>query len=121
MHSTIVADLENTEIGTSIKISSVKLPTNTAPTITSRDFVVATIASPTIVVEVEKPAEETAEGETPVEGEKEEVTEEGKEQVDEKEKSTKKADEDKKASLKEKAHPLKDKTPSPKKEHDKKK
>ena len=117
----IVVDLENSEIGTSIKISSVKLPANAVPTITSRDFVVATIASPTIEVVVEKPAEETAEGEAAVEGEKEGVTEEGKEKVDEKEKSTKKAGEDKKTPPKEKTPPAKDKAPSSKKEPDKKK
>ena len=63
----IEVDLANLEIGASIKISSVKLPQNANPTITDRDFVVATIAAPTIVKEPEKPAEETpAEG---VEGE----------------------------------------------------
>ena len=59
----IEIDLANLEIGASIKISSVKLPENAKPTITDRDFVVATIAAPTIVKEPEKPAEETpAEG-----------------------------------------------------------
>ena len=63
----IEVDLANLEIGASIKISSVKLPENAKPTITDRDFVVATVAAPTIVKEPEKPAEETpAEG---VEGE----------------------------------------------------
>ncbi len=63
----IEVDLTDLEIGASIKISSVKLPENAKPTITDRDFVVATIAAPTIVKEPEKPAEETpAEG---VEGE----------------------------------------------------
>ncbi len=63
----IEVDLANLEIGASIKISSVKLPENAKPTITDRDFVVATIAAPTIVKEPEKPSEETpAEG---VEGE----------------------------------------------------
>ena len=56
------------EINASLKISSVKLPENAKPTITDRDFVVATIAAPTIVKEPEKPAEETpaegADGET---------------------------------------------------------
>ena len=62
--SELVVDLNNTEIGTSIKISSIKLPENVVPTIRGRDFVIATVASPTIVVEPEKPAEETiAEGE----------------------------------------------------------
>mgnify|MGYP001204355345 CR=1 FL=1 len=68
----IVVDLDNTEIGTSIKISSVKLPENVKPTITDRDFVVATVASPTIIVEPVK-AEETVEGEVPVEGATEET------------------------------------------------
>ena len=68
----IVVDLSGTDIGTSIKISSVKLPENVLPTITDRDFVVATVAAPTVIKEPEKPAEETtaegAEGETPAEG-----------------------------------------------------
>jgi len=45
----IVIDLDNTEIGVSIKISSVRLPENVMPTITDRDFVVATVASPTLL------------------------------------------------------------------------
>ena len=48
------------EIGTSIKISSIKLPENVKPTIQGRDFVVATVAAPTVFKEPEKPAEETA-------------------------------------------------------------
>ena len=55
----IVVDLDSTEIGTSIKISSVKLSEDIIPTIRDRDFVIATIAAPTIVVEPVKPAEET--------------------------------------------------------------
>ena len=81
----LIVDLDNTEIGTSIKISSIKLPENVSPTIQGRDFVVATIASPTIVVEPEKPAEETAvEGEATTEAspdETEKPAEEGKDQV----------------------------------------
>ena len=68
----IIVDLAGTDIGTSIKISSVKLPENIKPTITDRDFVVATVAAPTIIKEPEKPAEDTAvegaEGEAPAEG-----------------------------------------------------
>ena len=68
----IVVDLAGTDIGTSIKISSIKLPENVIPTITDRDFVVATVAAPTVIKEPEKPAEETpvegAEGEAPAEG-----------------------------------------------------
>ena len=69
----IVVDLAGTDIGTSIKISSVKLEENVVPTISDRDFVIATVASPTVMKEPEKPAEgevatEGAEGETPTEG-----------------------------------------------------
>ena len=63
----IVVDLNNTEIGTSIKISSVKLPPNVVPTIIDRDFVVATVVAPTVVVEPEKTEETTAEGDAAVE------------------------------------------------------
>ena len=60
----IVVDLTGTDIGTSIKISSVKLEGNVVPTISDRDFVIATVASPTVIKEPEKPAEgdATAEG-----------------------------------------------------------
>ena len=69
----IIIDLAGTDIGTSIKISSVKLPENVIPTITDRDFVIATVASPTVMKEPEKPAEgeaaaEGAEGEVAAEG-----------------------------------------------------
>jgi large subunit ribosomal protein L25 len=69
----IIIDLSGTDIGTSIKISSVKLDENVTPTITDRDFVIATVASPTVIKEPEKPAEgeaaaEGAEGEAGTEG-----------------------------------------------------
>ena len=98
----IVLDLDNTEIGSSLKISSVKLPQNVIPTISDRDFVIATVVSPTIVIEPEKTEEATAEGETPTEG----VTEgavEGEAKTDGKEKpadekSTKTSDDKVKAA-----------------------
>jgi len=70
----LIVDLDNLDIDASIKISSIKLPENVLPTIQGRDFVIATVAAPTIIKEPEKPAEETAEagaeGETEgVEGE----------------------------------------------------
>ena len=70
----IVVDLAGTDIGDSLKITSVKLNDNVMPTITDRDFVIATVAPPTIIKEPEKPAEgEAAEGAegseaTPAEG-----------------------------------------------------
>ena len=65
----IVLNLADLDIGASIKISSVKLPENVKPTITDRDFVIATIAAPTIIKEPEKPVEESAaEGAEGVEG-----------------------------------------------------
>ena len=68
----IIVDLAGTDIGTSIKISAVKLGSDIVPTITDRDFVIATVASPTVIKEPEKPAEgeavEGAEGEGAVEG-----------------------------------------------------
>ena len=56
----LVVDLDGLEIGTSIKISSISLPENVKPTIQGRDFVVATVAAPTVFKEPEKPAEGTA-------------------------------------------------------------
>ena len=57
----IIVDLKGLEIGTSIKISSITLPENVTPTIIGRDFVIATLAAPTVMKEPEKPAE-AAEG-----------------------------------------------------------
>ena len=59
----IVLDLDGIEIGESFKISSVKLEEGVAPTIIGRDFVIATLAAPTVVKEPEKPAEAEAEAE----------------------------------------------------------
>ena len=60
----IIIDLDGIEIGESFKISSVKLEEGVTPTIIGRDFVIATLAAPTVMKEPEKPAEaETVEGE----------------------------------------------------------
>ena len=57
------------------------------PTIQGRDFVVATVAAPTVVVEPEKPAEETvAEGEEATTTEDELKTTEEDKKTDEKDK-----------------------------------
>ena len=58
----LIVDLEGLDIGTSIKISSINLPENVTPTIQGRDFVIATVAAPTVVKEPEKPAEGTEDG-----------------------------------------------------------
>ena len=59
----LVIDLDGVEIGESFKISSINLETDVAPTIKGRDFVIATLAAPTVMKEPEKPAEaEAAEG-----------------------------------------------------------
>ena len=49
------------DIGESFKISSVKLEEGVTPTIIGRDFVIATLAAPTVMKEPEKPAEAEAE------------------------------------------------------------
>jgi large subunit ribosomal protein L25 len=53
----IVIDLDGIDIGESFKISSVKLEEGVTPTIIGRDFVIATLAAPTVMKEPEKPAE----------------------------------------------------------------
>ncbi len=65
--SELVVDLEGVDIGQSFKISSIELPDNVTPTIRGRDFVVATLAAPTVIKEPEKPAE-TTEGAEGTEG-----------------------------------------------------
>ncbi len=60
----LTLDLDGIDIGESFKISSVKLEDDVVPTIQGRDFVIATLAAPTVMKEPEKPAEaEAAEGE----------------------------------------------------------
>ncbi len=66
--SELIVDLDGVDIGQSFKISSIKLPENVSPTIRGRDFVVATLAAPTVIKEPEKPAEAT-EGAEGAEGE----------------------------------------------------
>ena len=66
----LVIDLDGVDIGESFKISSINLETDVTPTIRGRDFVIATLAAPTVMKEPEKPAEaDVAEGEAPAEGE----------------------------------------------------
>ena len=115
--SELVVDLEGVDIGESFKISSIQLPENVSPTIRGRDFVIATLAAPTVIKEPEKPVEETAEGEEgtettsegvegeakAAEGDKKEADkkeadkkEDDKKEVDKKENENKKFSEEKK-------------------------
>ena len=84
-------DLEEKDIGDAIKISNIDLPEGVKPTITDRDFVIATLVPPTVEIEEEtKPEEETEEG-------TDEATDE-KEQTEDKKEDSK---EDKKEDSKE--------------------
>ena len=56
----LVIDLDGVEIGESFKISSINLDSEVKPTIQGRDFVIATLAAPTVMKEPEKPAEADA-------------------------------------------------------------
>ena len=84
----LVIDLDKVDIGKSFKISSINLETDVVPTIRGRDFVIATLAAPTVMKEPEKPAEaEGTEGEAGSEaadGEKPAADAEAKEGEDKK-------------------------------------
>ena len=106
----LIVDLDGLDIGSSIKISSVNLPEKVQPTIQDRDFVIATVAAPTIIKEPEKPVEETAteEGAETTEGAAKEGAAEGTpdkptEDSDKDKKDDKKASVDKKAPSDKKA------------------
>jgi len=63
----LVFDLSGLDIGDTIRISMTELGEGVEPTITDRDFTVASVAAPTVVKEPEP--ELQAEGEEPAEGE----------------------------------------------------
>lgn len=72
----IEVDLAGTDIGDSLHISAVKLPENVKPTITDRDFTIATIAAPAVLTAADEAAPVAPE--TEVEGEEAEAEEEEK-------------------------------------------
>jgi large subunit ribosomal protein L25 len=94
----IIIDLDGIEIGESFKISSIKLEEGVMPTIIGRDFVIATLAAPTVMKEPEKPAEaDVAEGEEPTaEGKDTAPADSDKKEGDKKEGEEKKAPTEKK-------------------------
>ncbi|MGH6720040.1 MAG: 50S ribosomal protein L25/general stress protein Ctc [Alphaproteobacteria bacterium] len=66
---TIVVDLTGLDIGASVHISHITLPEGARPTITGRDFTVATIAPPTVQAVETEVAAAAATTEAPPEGE----------------------------------------------------
>ena len=88
----IIIDLDGIEIGESFKISSIKLEDSVTPTIIGRDFVIATLAAPTVMKEPEKPAEAVEGEEAVVDGKDSAPTADG----DKKEGEEKKSPEEKK-------------------------
>ena len=74
------ADLEGLGLGDAIKISSITLPANVHPTITDRDFTIATIAAPAGLKSEDAEAEEAAADEVEVIGEEETTEAEGGEE-----------------------------------------
>ena len=73
----VEANLEGLEIGDNVKISDIPLPEGAAPTITDRDFTIATIAGRGGSVDDEETeVTEEAEAEAEAEGEEEETSEE---------------------------------------------
>ena len=88
----IIIDLDGIEIGESFKISSIKLEEGVTPTIIGRDFVIATLAAPTVMKEPEKPAETAEDADATTEGKDAAPTADG----DKKEGEEKKAPEEKK-------------------------
>ena len=96
----LTIDLDGVDIGESFKISSINLDSEVTPTIQGRDFVIATLAAPTVMKEPEKPAEaETAEGAEGAEGAEAAAAEGGDKpasEVDKKEGEDKKPAEEKK-------------------------
>ena len=94
----LTIDLDGVDIGESFKISSIKLDSEVTPTIQGRDFVIATLAAPTVMKEPEKPAEaEGAEGEEGAENAEAAATADGEKPTADGAKSDKKDGDDKKS------------------------
>ena len=104
----LTIDLDGVDIGESFKISSVKLESDVVPTIQGRDFVIATLAAPTVMKEPEKPAEaEAAEGAEGAEGAEAAASGGEKPAEGEKKEGDKKESEEKKPSDKKTSEPKK--------------
>ena len=91
------ANLDGLEIGDSIHISSINLEEGVKPSISDRDFTIATIAPPTVLkVEEEKPVEETDEGVQDAEAKEGDSSEDKQEPAKEKSSDEKKSEDSEK-------------------------
>ncbi|MCH8951962.1 MAG: 50S ribosomal protein L25/general stress protein Ctc [Proteobacteria bacterium] len=64
----IAVDLSGLEIGDTVKISDITLPAGTAATITDRDFMIANISAPSVLLTKEEVEAAEAEAEEAIEG-----------------------------------------------------
>ena len=84
-------DLKESEIGDAVKISNVELPEGVKPTITDRDFVIATLVPPTVEVEETKTEEVTDENkEGDASADDKDKTEDQKDKTEDKKEDSKK-------------------------------
>ena len=81
-------DLIESEIGDTIKINNISLPEGVTPTITDRDFVIATLVPPTVEVEETKTEEANEEGKETPEDDKEK-SDDKKDKTEDKKEETK--------------------------------
>lgn len=78
----LTIDLAGAEVGDSLHISAVSLPEGVTPTITDRDFTIATIAAPTVIVEETVESDEEESGAADAEETAEEADAEAKSETD---------------------------------------
>ena len=73
----IVVDLTGMEIGDSVRIGNIALPEGVRPTIADRDFMIASIGAPTLIVEEEGEDEDEFEMDVPTVAEDEAAKQDG--------------------------------------------
>jgi large subunit ribosomal protein L25 len=77
----LIFDLINSEVGDAVKISNIKLPDGVSPSITDRDFVIATLVPPTVEAETKtEDAVAAVSGEEKTEGESKDAPNDKKEE-----------------------------------------
>ncbi len=80
----LIYDLIESDIGDTIKISNIELPDGVQPTISDRDFVVATLVPPTVEVETKTEEEQGEEGDKAEAAEGEQKSEDKSQQEEKK-------------------------------------